>query len=341
MYGDFVATPAPLSPTQPKLIPIVSTTSTLSALQLADTYRKRWVAQENIIRDFLLPLGLDTNHGYAKTPVENSEVAKHRTILQKRLDNARRRAEKAYRQQRWNDKRYDTLWEQTKQHGQAQYKRLNQHADELYDTELPYGQRERIIKEEKRAIDADLDQRWQRVYHAQHRSSQAFKKYKSASIQQRELLRDLQTLDAQERAMYELDNGKDQIMSVLKLMLVNLLMWTRDHLFPSDYAHATTKALLPFLRLPGRVLTFDDRVLVTLRPFNDRALNRDLAEFCQRVNDAHLCLPAGKSSYFVSLKPFLQLQIFHLNPWPDFLSLIVESRTVRLFHHLELVIASR
>ena len=81
-------------------------------------------------------------------------------------------------------------------------------------------------------------------------------------------------------------------------MLVNLLMWTRDHLFPPTYAHATAKTLLPFFRLPGRVLTFDDRVLVTLRPFNDRALNRDLAEFCQCVNDAHLCLPTGKTLIF-------------------------------------------
>jgi hypothetical protein len=35
--------------------------------ELAQTYTRRWPAQENIIKDFLLPLGLDTNHGYAKT----------------------------------------------------------------------------------------------------------------------------------------------------------------------------------------------------------------------------------------------------------------------------------
>src|SRR5438477_12704282 len=33
-------------------------------------------SQENIIRDFLLPLGLDTNHGYGKTPIGNSEEAR-------------------------------------------------------------------------------------------------------------------------------------------------------------------------------------------------------------------------------------------------------------------------
>lgn len=298
LLGQFVATSAPLVPTQPKLIPIVATASSMPPVELAETYTHRWVAQENIIRDFLLPLGLDTNHGYTKTLVENSEVAKRRATLQKRLDNARRRADKAHRQYRWNDKRYDTLWNQTKQDGEHEYKRLNHHADELYDQPISDGQRQRIIKEEQLTIDTDLNQRWQHVYRAQQRSSQAFKKYESTCIQQRELLRDLDALDTQERAMYELDHAKDQLMSVLKLILVNLLMWTRDRFFPADYAHATTTRLLPFFRLPGRVLTFHDHVLVTLRPFNDRALNRDLAAFCQRVNEAHLCLPSGKLLIF-------------------------------------------
>jgi hypothetical protein len=45
------------------------------------TYTRRWPAQENVIRDWLLPLGLDINHGYAKTAVANSEVAKKREAL--------------------------------------------------------------------------------------------------------------------------------------------------------------------------------------------------------------------------------------------------------------------
>ena len=40
----------------------------------------RWPAQENIIKDYLLPLGLDTNHGFTKVAVENSEVAKRRVL---------------------------------------------------------------------------------------------------------------------------------------------------------------------------------------------------------------------------------------------------------------------
>ena len=67
------ATPSPASPTVPKLIPIVTTAMTIDPVELAQTYTRRWPLQENVIRDFLLPLGLDTNHGYSKKLVENSE----------------------------------------------------------------------------------------------------------------------------------------------------------------------------------------------------------------------------------------------------------------------------
>ena len=40
--------------------------------------------RQNIIRDWLLPLNLDTNHGYAKEQVVNSELAKRQVVVQGR-----------------------------------------------------------------------------------------------------------------------------------------------------------------------------------------------------------------------------------------------------------------
>lgn len=88
-------TPLPVPPTTPKLIPIVTTATETDAVELAQTYTKRWPAQENAIRDWLIPLGIDVNHGYGKTPVLNSEVAKKREALQRRLDNVQRWADGA------------------------------------------------------------------------------------------------------------------------------------------------------------------------------------------------------------------------------------------------------
>jgi len=94
--------------------------------------------------------------------------------------------------------------------------------------------------------------------------------------------------------MYELDHRKDQIMTVCKVALANLVMWSRDHYFPASYAHATWQRLLPFFRLAGRVMREADIVRVELRPFNDRQLNRDLAEVCARVNQLQPALPDGR-----------------------------------------------
>lgn len=84
------ATPLPTPPMEPKLIPLVTTAAEGDAVELVHTYTRRWPAQENAIRDWLIPLGIDTNHGYAKTAVTNSEATKKREALQKRLENVQR-----------------------------------------------------------------------------------------------------------------------------------------------------------------------------------------------------------------------------------------------------------
>ena len=55
------ATATPAKETMAKLIPIVTTQETppIDAIELAQTYIHRWPAQENIIKDYLLPLGLE------------------------------------------------------------------------------------------------------------------------------------------------------------------------------------------------------------------------------------------------------------------------------------------
>ena len=94
--------------------------------------------------------------------------------------------------------------------------------------------------------------------------------------------------------MYALDHRKDQIMTVCKLALTNLAMWTRDHYFPTSYAQATWHRLAPFFRLPGHIVWGTDKVTVELRPFNDRRLTCDLVELCQRVEAAQPRLPDGR-----------------------------------------------
>lgn len=290
----WVATAAPAPPTQPKLIPIVSTAATTDAVALARLYIARWPEQENIIRDWLLPLGLDTNHGYHKIAVENSEVAKQRALLEDRRDRLQRWADSARHRYQRAQRRGDRLHAAHKARGDTLYRALNQQQIALYDQGLDDYLRRRTIRERKADIDADLRVIAEQAWRADRERDAEWHKIERYCQEQRVVLRHLEDLTARAQPMYELDNAKDQVMTVCKVALTNLAMWTRDQYFPADYAHATWHRLAPFFHLPGRIVWGPTTVQVTLRPFNDRQLTRDLALLCQRVQATPPRLPDGR-----------------------------------------------
>ena len=296
--SDWVATPAPAPPTEPTLIPIVTTASEMSAVELAQVYTHCWPAQENSIRDFLVSLGLDTNHGFAKVQIENSEGAKIRGALERKLARAKRLAESARERMAKAQERSRKASQQMK--GKlARLARFStarrQLAEQPQRPDL--DQLDRIVAEQERAQTA--------LAHCQQSKQRAEQAYRTAwdacehaCCQQRFLLRELETLKEKERVMYELEHAKDQVMTVLKLALANVVMWTRDTYFPAAYAQATWQRLAPFFRLPGWVVWGTETVEVELRSFNDRQLNRDLAAICEKVNAEETRLPDGRRLRF-------------------------------------------
>lgn len=153
----------------------------------------------------------------------------------------------------------------------------------------------------KAEADAELEPLWQRVYRVQEKSYRESTKHERYCREQRELLRALEDLAASERVMHELDNRKDQIITICKVALANLAIWVRDRFFSSTYAHATWQRLQAFFRLPGRVLWDREGVHVELRPFNNRQLTRDLVGVCRRVNEVRPRLPDGRFSFYMRL----------------------------------------
>jgi hypothetical protein len=295
---NWQATPLPASPTVPKLIPIVTTAAEADAVELAQTYTKRWPVQENAIRDWLIPLGIDVNHGYAQTPVINSEVAKKREVLQRRLANVQRWAEGARKRTHNASKLYTKRCKLTKERATELYYILNSHQIELEQQGMDDWQLRKTMKEEKAQADAEIEAYQQRQWKAYHTSNHEFAKCERYCRDQRELLRAIEDLAEQERDMYELDNRKDQIMTVCKVALANVGMWARDHYFPVEYAHASWHRLQPFFQLPGQIFWGTDTVEVELKPFNDRALNRDLKTLCVKVTQVQPCLPDGRRLLF-------------------------------------------
>ncbi len=142
----------------------------------------------------------------------------------------------------------------------------------------------RQIKERRTVIEAELEPIRAKEWRAYEQCNNEFRKQERYCKEQRDMLRALEDLEEQERTMYELDYRKDQVMTVCKVAMANLAMWVRDLYFPASYAHATWRRLLPFFQLPGIITCNASTIQVELCLFNDRALNRDLALLCERVN---------------------------------------------------------
>ena len=157
---NWQAEPTTAQPTTAKLIPIVTTAQRIDAVELAQTYIRRWPLQENVIRDYLLPLGLDTNHGYGKTRVLNSEVSKKRAALEKRLSDIKQWAPAARERSSKASLRYTRLRKETKAKGEERYRVLDEQLQQLQAQGGSPGQ----WKAERNRLQAEADREMQALW---------------------------------------------------------------------------------------------------------------------------------------------------------------------------------
>jgi len=285
--------PAPPAPTTPKLIPVITTGHDMDAVELAQTYFQRWKCQENSIRDWLLPLNLDTNHGYAKEQVVNSELAKRQLVTtgrQHRLEHLAQVCRARLAQLKEQDHRLE-------EHAQANAQRRDELVVQVMCLEAASQTEEREyfpVKARHVATDWEVRQCKAKLEKHAVRSLRLLSKCEDYCRELRHVLRRQADLEAQARQMYEMDHAKDQIMTVLKLGLANVGMWVRDQYFGESYQHCGWQRLLPFFKLGGWVSTTADEVQLKLCAFNNRALVRDLEGMCRNVNSSGAILPDGR-----------------------------------------------
>jgi hypothetical protein len=161
--------------------------------------------RENVIKDYLLPLGLDTNHGFAKVAVENSEVTKRRTQLQQRLSRLQQWAQSASKREAQESLRPERLRKEYKSRADELYRELGLYQSTLELQGMADYLLRRKIKERKAVIDAKLEQLRAKEWRAYEQCNTEFRKQERYCKEQRVVLRALEDLDAQERIMYELD----------------------------------------------------------------------------------------------------------------------------------------
>jgi hypothetical protein len=265
----------------------------MQAVELAQTYFRRWNCQENAIRDWLIPLNLDTNHGYAKEQVVNSELAKRQTVVQRRVQRLEQLAQARRTRLADLQKQDQHLQEQAHAHEQ-QWMELS-----LQITAFEaFGQTEERdyfpLKARQLAADWEIRQRQAKLEKNAIRRQNILSKCEGYCQELRQVLRRQEDLAAQAREMYELDHAKDQIMTLLKVALANLGMWVRDHYFGESYQHCGWQRLLPFFKLGGWVSTTTSEVHLEVCAFNNRALMRDVEEVCHQVNAGDARLPDGR-----------------------------------------------
>jgi hypothetical protein len=171
-----------------------------------------------------------------KPPSSTRDLAKKREALQKRLENVQRWTDGARKRMHNASKLYRKRCQQTKERADALYRDLNNHQRELERQGVEHWLLKKTIKEEKAIEDTEIDEYQQRQWKAYHTSNKEFSKCEKYCREQRELLRVIEDLAQQEREMYELDNRKDQIMTVCKVALASLGMCVRDQYFPADLA---------------------------------------------------------------------------------------------------------
>jgi len=287
------ALPAPPAPTTPKLIPVITTKPGVEAMELAQMYFRRWNCQENAIRDWLMPLNLDTNHGYAKERVVNSELSKRQKVVQGRVQRLEQLAQASRT-------RLTGLQEQD-QHLQEQASAYEQQGMELslqvMLLEITGQTEERDyfpLKARQLAADWEVRQRQAKLEKNATRRQAILNKCEGYCQRLRHVLRRKEDLETQAREMYELNHTKDQIMTLLKVALANLGMWVRDRYFGENYRHCSWQRLLPFFKLGGRITTTEGVVQLEVCAFNNRDLARDVEEVCRNVNAHDVSLPDGR-----------------------------------------------
>jgi hypothetical protein len=181
------ATAAPAKEMTAKLIPIVTTAPTIDAVELAQTYIHRWPAQENVIKDYLLPLGLDTNHGFAKVAVENSEVAKRRTHLLQRQSRLKQWAQSAGKREVQASKRRERLRKEYKSRADELYRELGLYQSTLEQQGMADYVLRREIRERKAVIDTELEQIRVKEWRAYEQCNNEFRKQERYCKEQREV----------------------------------------------------------------------------------------------------------------------------------------------------------
>jgi hypothetical protein len=132
---------------------------------------------------------LDTNHGFAKVVVENSEVTKRRTHLEQRLSRLKQWAQSAGKRQGQASKRRERLRKEYKSRSDVLYRELGLYQSTLELQGVADYVLRREIRERKAIIEAELEPMRAKEWRAYEQCNNEFRKQERYCQEQRDVLR--------------------------------------------------------------------------------------------------------------------------------------------------------
>ncbi len=270
------------------------------ATEVVERYRARQSKQENAIRDWWLPLGGDVNVGYDKHQVENSELAKDKESLEARLGRleqyipaCRERLERARQRRQKHLERYQAESKAGMEEIEEQIQQREAQEEAALDI-YHWAEAEKSRLHERLT---PLRERMESAAEKIEREEEKQRRYREEQRKKERALVEV-TQAMEEHPMYELDDRKDQLMSALRVFLVNVLQWLRRAVFPEPYARATYETLAPLLQMGGFVVEHRDYIEVFLDGFWQSAKQRELKEIVDRCNAQQFTAPDGRALRF-------------------------------------------
>lgn len=294
------ATPEDSTEDKARLHVLITSDWETPATAIAHWYRGRYPKQENAIRDWWLPLGGDVNVGYDKRQVENSELARRKEELEDQMKTLERyltvsqgRLQKAQDQHQKRAAHYQAAWQAAQQTLQEVIQKRAAQGEAAW----PFY---RWAQAEESRLRQQVEPQRARVQAAAERIEKEREKQQNYCRAQEEKTRALVELTQKMATcpMFELDDRKDQLLSALRVCLVNVLQWLRDTVFPESYAHVTCPTLAPFVQMGGYVIQRPDRLEVLLDGFWQAARHRDLEEVVARCNAQAFTALDGRPLWF-------------------------------------------
>jgi hypothetical protein len=249
-------------------------------------YLGRWNAQENSFRDQIAFVHLNVNFGLrAKHAVPDRRVAQHIADLTTHLAAVTRKLDskllqladlerQLHNQIAHHDQKMVDLLRPPKRQGLQAAARAAKRQQQLRDLRQRYHQRLSKQLALRTKLEHEIEE---------HRQEQT------------RVTDELTRLDPQAQ-FFEVDTEKDQIMAHLRIGLHNSALWARDQYLGSIYRHALPLTLWrTFFNQDGFYREVDDRIVVTLKPFQITRIQHEAIQACQRFNARHIKTLSGKT----------------------------------------------